>query len=341
MNGSGDMTAAFSAALESAEATPAAESSPDSTPALDTTTQAPQGEATAAATAQPETATTEPVTATAEEQPKGEPPAWRWQDILKNAREESAKEATARAKQEIEQQYSGLKDFSHFSADERAGLLVWNRALRGDPEALAQVERVNPALAAALSGKAQAIQPTEPEQEPEPDAAIQMADGSTVPVFTSEGMKRREAWLQKQLESSFAEKFKPVLTTADKLQRQEEAEARQQQSMRWAQQVLNPIKRLPYFEEFKPGIQKALAELPTEFSGNLEDVVVDVYAKLHTAKLDQLTQQGNSKAVAELQQRAVAGTTNPNTASTGSPKKFQPGVEGFKDALAHFGSDAR
>lgn len=332
------MTAAFASALESAStAEPAAETSPVSTPVETPTAETPAPAATTQAAAETETT---PESASADAPQKGEPPKWRWQDILANARETSAKEAETRVRQEVEQQYAGLKDFGGLSAEERAGLLIWNRALRGDPEALGQVERVNPSLAAAISGKAAARAP-EPVSEPEPDAAIQLADGSTVPVFTPEGMKKREAWLQQQLESRLAEKFQPLAQTAEQLRAQQEQAARQQQTLQWAQRVLHPIKRLPYFEEFKPGIQKALAELPKDFAGNLEDVVVETYTQLHQAKLDALTKDGEAKALASLQQRAVAGTTNPNSASTGSPKKFQPGAEGFKEALAHFGADAR
>jgi hypothetical protein len=333
-NGSGDMTAAFATALESASAEPAAETSPVSTP----TPETPTAETSApAATTQAAEATPEPAPASTEEKPAGEPPQWRWQDILETQRKKAAEEA----RHEVEQQYAELRDFRSMAAEERAGLLVWNRALRGDPDALAQVAQVNPSLAAAISGKSAPTQ-TQPEQEPQPDAAIQLADGSTVPVFTSEGMKKREAWLQAQLEAQLSKRFEPLAQTAEQLRAHQEAVARQQQTQQWAVSVLTPMKGWPYFDEFKPGIQKALAELPTGFDGRLEDVVASAYSSQLQAKLDALTKQGESKALASLQQRAVAGTTHPSAATASTPPTFSRGPEGFAEALRHFsGSEAR
>jgi hypothetical protein len=332
----GDISAAFESALEGAS-TPAAEASPASTP----TPETPAVETTAAATVQPATEPETPAPVTAEETPKGEPPAWRWQDILKNAREESAREAAARAKQELEQQYAGLQDFQTLSADEREGLKVWHQAMRGDPSALARVQqaaRTNPQLASALRQFVQ-VEQSQPDVEPQPDAAIQLADGSTVPVFTPEGMKAREAWMQKQLTAQLEERFKPLATTAEKLRQIEQRQELQQQTSQWAAQAIAPLTKLPYFSEFKPELAKALHALPPTASGEeMTAAVYDAYTALHTAKLTHLTTQGASQAVATLQQRAIAGTPNPSTASAATPKTFRPDAEGFKEAFSHFGA---
>ncbi len=77
-------------------------------------------------------------------------------------------------------------------------------------------------------------------------------------------MKKREAWLQSQLESSLTQKFQPVLSTAEKLRQIEEQQQRQQETQRWATSVLAPVKRLPYFEEFKPQILDAIKKRPLD-----------------------------------------------------------------------------
>lgn len=330
---SGDMTAAFSAALESASTEPAVEASPASPPVTETPPAEPNAPAaiTQAATEPPA-----PESASADKSPTGEPPVWRWQDILENARKEHDLKGYERAKQEVESQYA---DFKGLSADERAGLVVWNRALQGDPQALWQVSQVHPQLAAALSGKP-AETSQAPEPEPQPDAAIQLADGSQVPVYTPDGMRKREAWLQKQLgttlEQQLAEKFKPALSIAERLQQQDAREQQWQQELQTAARFLAPLKRLPYFEEFKPALQKALTELPKDFRGDLHDLLADTFAELSQAKFAALTKHGEAQALASIHQRTVAGTTNPNTAQATTPKKFAQSADGFADALSHF-----
>jgi hypothetical protein len=183
------------------------------------------------------------------------------------------------------------------------------------------------------------VEQSQPDVEPQPDAAIQLADGSTVPVFTPEGMKAREAWMQKQLTAQLEERFKPLATTAEKLRQIEQRQELQQQTSQWAAQAIAPLTKLPYFSEFKPELAKALHALPPTASGEeMTAAVYDAYTALHTAKLTHLTTQGASQAVATLQQRAIAGTPNPSTASAATPKTFRPDAEGFKEAFSHFGA---
>lgn len=331
---SGDMTAAFASALESADtAASAAEASPASTPAPDATTES----AAPAATTQAVESSETPESVSAEGKPKGEPPAWRWQDILENTR----KSVKAETEASIRKEYEAVQPFIGMSAEERSGLMVWNAALRGDPRALAQVAQVNPRLAAAISGRDEA--PSEPEQEPQPDAAIQLPDGSRVPVFTPEGMKKREAWLQKQLESSLTQKFQPVLSTAEKLQQFEQQQREWQGIQSHAAQLMAPLRRMPFFDEFKEGLGKALNELPADMPiDQMAQSLYDAYAKALTAKYESGTTAAKTEALASIQQRAVAGTGNPSRQGAQEPRKFKPGAAGFAEALAHFDTaDAR
>lgn len=343
MQNGGDMTAAFGAALDSATAEPSVDASPASTPATETPAAAETSAETSAATTEPPaTEAPAPASATTDDKPKGEPPAWRWQDILANTRQTVEKETAERVKREIEQQYAGLQDFQTLSAEEREGLKVWHQAMRGEPSALARVReaaKTNPQLASALKQFVPAEAP-QPDVEPQPDAAIQLADGSTVPVFTPEGMKAREQWLQKQLVAQLEERFKPLATTAEKIRQIEQQAELKQASTQWANQVIAPLTKLPYFAEFKPELSKALMGLPeTASDAEMTAAVYETYTKLHTAKLEQLTQQGKSEAVATLQQRAIAGTTNPSTAAPRTPPTYRQDVDGFAAALAdHVGA---
>jgi len=336
---SGDMATNFATALEAgfaADASPASSPTPESTPAATSP---------AAAIAQPVEQPQEAVTASTDGEAKGEPPKWRWQDILENARKEHDKLGYERAKTEYEQRLQGVQPFTDLSPQERDGLLIWNRALRGDPVALQQVAQVNPSLAAAISGRPE--KPSAPDPEPQPDAAIQMPDGSQVPVFTPQGMKAWQEWNQKHLattlESQFTEKFKPLMTTAQKLQQLEEDARVREQSTQWANQVTAPLSKLPYYDEFKPELLKALTALPeTATDSQMTSALYDTYASLHTAKVNGLTKDGETKALALQQQRAVASAPNPAAPNASTPRKFKPNAEGFAEALAHFsGAEAR
>ena len=319
-----------------AEAAAALEASSSASDTASETTPAPQkeGDTPAAATAQPagETTTVEAESASTDSTPKGEPPKWRWQDILANARETSAKEAEARLKQEHEARIAEYEN-------ERRGYEVLTAALHGDARALAMVAQADPHLAARIRG--QVGQASEPEQEPQPDAALQMPDGSTVPVFTAEGLRKRDAWLQKQMEAQLAQKFQPLMSTAERIAQAEHAARIEAENQQWARSVLAPVQRLPHFADFKPEILKAIQDLPPTHTGPLEEVVYATYERLLTAKLAESTKQAESHALASLQQRAVAGTSNPSSPGATTPAKFTPGAEGFKAALAHFGAGTR
>lgn len=341
---SGDMTAAFATALEGGSA-PAAEASPVSTPASETpSAPAETSESPAAAIAQPETpdAPQTAITASTPEEPKNEPPKWRWQDILANTRETTAKETEARIRQEVESQYGRVKAFAELPEQEIAGLNLLYRAVNGDPTArqqIAQAAKTNPAIAQAVSGIFAAESAT-PDPEPEPDAAIQLEDGTRVPVYTAEGQRKRDAWLKRQLapelSAQLRQEFAPLADAAEERRVQKAREQQWQESTQWASQVLAPVKKLPYFEEFKPQILKALSEVPKDFTGKLDDLVYDTYAQLHHAKVSGLQQTGESQALASLKQQALASTGNPSAPGVATPPTFKPGTEGFAAALAHY-----
>lgn len=331
MQQSGDMTSAFESALASAETSAVADTSPVSTPTPDSSTSvaAPAADAAAAPTTQPEAQSSEagPVSAEAEK-PKGEPPAWRWQDILENTRKSVADETAARVTQEYESRVATYEN-------ERRGYEVLTAALQGDAQALAMVAQADPSLAARLRGQAQET-PSGPEPEPQPDAAIQLPDGRQVPVFTPEGMKAWQQWNQKTTLAAMKQEFQPLMATTERLKAAEQAAEQQAQTQRWAASVLAPVQRLPHFAEFKPQILKAIQELPATHAGPLEEVVYDAYSRLFAAKLEQIPKDAEAKALASLQQRAVAGTTNPGAPTATTPGRFKTGEAGFAAALAHF-----
>jgi hypothetical protein len=277
------------------------------TPTTDAQTSEPTP---AAAIAQPE-AETQPADSASTET-TGEPPKWRWQDILANARETSAKEAEARLRQEIEQQYGWAKEFQQ---DELQGVVTWARALKSDP--VAALKHLQATLEADARYAA-ALKPQQADSEPEPD--LQAPDGTL--VYSAPQQKKRDEWLMRQLKQQLSQEFQPLRETADQLKAREQADRQKAEQMRWAADVFAPIKRMPYFEEVKADLAKALSEQANSLTAEqLREFVWDTYATLHKAKLESKAKQSESQVLANLQQRAVAATANPAAASATTPKR--------------------
>jgi len=112
----------------------------------------------------------------------------------------------------------------------------------------------------------------------------------------------------------------------------------QEHLQRWAADALMPVARMPHFADTKPQIIEALKNAPPDASAQqLRELVYDTYAKALTAR----AQQSESQTLANLQQRAVAGTVNPSAAGASQPRKFASDASGFAAALEHFSGGNR
>jgi len=334
------MTAAFSSALESASAsTPVAEAPSASTP--ETTTPATDPSAPAATT-QAAAEPTPPASANPDPQgpeKKGEPPAWRWQDILENTRKSVKEETEARVKQEVEQQYQWAKELAA-NEQERVNLLAWYRKLNSDPVAayreLQQAIEANPQYAAALKP-----QPAAPDPEPEPD--LQNTDGTL--VYSAPQLKKWQEWNAKRLMQQVQQQLQPIQHVAQTFQ-QREAQAA------YTNTVASVIARMkaadPVFEKHTKDIadlitsDARLSKLALQ-DGDPETAIEIAWGRVYRTKvLPTLHQSTEQQVLANLQQRAVAGSVNPNAPSVTTPQKFKTGQQGFVEALSHFsGVEAR
>ena len=296
----------------------------DSSPAVPATTTESPADTLAAATVQPgaEAAAQE----SGQTPAKGEPPAWRWQDILENARKTSAEEAVARVRQEVEQQYAGLNDFAKLSPTERAGLALYHRALSGDPAARAEVAQraqANPQLAQALQGLIAPPPAAAADVEPEPD--LQAPDGTL--VFSAPQLKKWQQWNAQQLTSTFQKELRPMQDVVASFQQEKATSA-------YTSTVASVIATMtaadPVFAEHKVAVSKALQADPRLMTLALGDdktaadpaMALEIaWNRVYRSTVLPVTQkQSEAQVLATLQQRAVAGTMNPAAANSGTPK---------------------
>lgn len=296
----GDAKASLALA-DSSPATPEPQTPAAETPAPAAITQAADEPST-----QVDPASTEP--------PKGEPPKWRWQDILQNARETEY----TRGRQEIEQQYQWAKDIADA---ERDGLLTWRAAMNGDPRAIAHI-KANPEAVAWLRGLVAEQAPPAADPEPEPD--LQTADGQL--VYSATRLKEWREWSNRQLTSNLKQEFQKELQPLQKV-----AQSVQQQESRsaYTQSVAGAVARMkaadPAFEKHTKDVLEQIQKDPRLSKLALDDGDPDTAIELAWARvyrdkvLPTEKKAAEQQVLANLQQRAVAGTTNPGTATTTTP----------------------
>lgn len=293
----GTMSARDALALaDSSSATPETPATPAETPA--------------AAIAQP-AGTETPADESATTPATGEPPKWRWQDILANARDTSAKEAEARVRQELDAQYGGLKDFATLDPTERNGLLVLHRAMAGDAQSRALVAQAQPSLAQSLGWiQAQA-------EDAMPEADLQTGDGT--PVYSATQQAKRDAWLENQITkkvlAQFDDRLKPV---NEVISAHQTAKAHADVAS-----VLTEMRADADFKAHEADIKatlKADAKLWALADSDPKLALELAWARVYRATVLPRRDESTKAAVlANLQQRAAAGTTNPGTATTSAP----------------------
>lgn len=300
----GDASAALAAATSSL-ATPETPASPvDSTPA--------------AATVQPTDPQTPPAESVTPDASK-EPPKWRWQDILANARETSAKEAEARVRQEVEQRYAALKPFEGMDPSELQGYRVMNAALAGDPQAIAIVKQNQQALAAL---RAIVAEQQQPQADPEPEPDLEAADGTL--VYSATKQREWREWNNRQLTSQLSKEFEAKLRPFEQVAQTFQQRETQARAFTEVGQVLGEFRADPEFKAHEHDVKAELAK--DQRLGDLADrdpkLALEIaFNRVYRAKvLPAKQQQTEAQVVANLQQRAVAATTNPAAASTATPK---------------------
>ena len=365
------MTVAFEEALTASEtdqdASPASDPTPESPasaseaspPVEPVETPAPADaptETEVAPTAQPESTDSAVVSASTEadtpatpatpaEAPAGEPPEWRWQDILSNARDTTAKETEARVRQEIEAQYAWAKDLTQASEGERQNLLSWYQVLNTDPvtalSQLSQAVDANPELKARLAAT-QGTAQTVPET-PEPQADLQNADGTL--VYSADKLKEWQDWNQQRLTQRLNQQFEERLAPLQRAASYAESQRIQTTALNEAQGAIDTFRDdadfMAHTADVKATIEQdaRLAALADHDPKAALDVA---WARVYREKVLPKKLQGNEAEVLEkLQRKATAGSVNPSAPTATTPQKFRSDEAGFAEALAHFNEAGR
>jgi hypothetical protein len=245
----------------------------------------------------------------------GEPPAWRWQDILANARTTTAKETEERVRKELE---SALKPFAGVDPGELAGYRVMQAALAGDPQAVARIKQ-NPAALSALRALVAEQQAQAADVEPEAD--LQSGDGTL--VYSAPQLKKWQQWNANQLRSEFEKKLQPIVT-----EHQQTVSERALSSYKTTTgDAIAALKaQYPEFESHRADVSAVINADPTllQLATNPETASMALKHAWQQVYLDKVLpakqSQAEAQVVASLQQRAVAATTNPATATSATPK---------------------
>lgn len=234
-------------------------------------------------------------------------------------------------------QYEWAKDLSALPDAERTNLLTWHRTLASDPVAAAtqllEALQSDPRFASQLRSQAArtlaaARGQQEPAPDPEPSFMVETGDGRV--AFDPDAFAKWRDWNKRQtsaeLRQEFQKELQPVQRVAQTFQQREEQAA-------YTSTVSSAIARMkaadPVFEQHTKDIAEAItadAKLSRLALGDKDtqpdpDTAIEIaWGRVYRAKvLPQHKSQTEQQVLADLKQRAVAGTTNPATATVTTP----------------------
>jgi len=219
------------------------------------------------------------------------------------------------------------KDLATLPEGDRHNLLTWHRTLNGDPataieqvlSAFAADPQYAPLLrshAARVLGSARATSEA-PADDPEPEADLQTPDGAL--VYSAPQQKKRDDWLARRITAELTTQFERRLGPV------QEVISAHQESKAHADvaSVLTELRGDPDFKAHEADIKATLqhdAKLWALADRDPRLALELAYARVYRTKvLPTRDEKTKADVLANLQQRAVAGTTNPGAATTSTP----------------------
>ena len=191
-------------------------------------------------------------------------------------------------------------------------------------------------LAPAIRSEAARLLGTRAQGQPEPVqmVPVQLEDGTVVQM-----PRDPNAWLaqqRSQWQAELEQKFAPALTAAEKLQKAEEHYAQAQEAKQFADAFGPELAKRPHFAELKGEIISRLAstKLETDHPAEVRAAAMGIYADLLSEKvLPGLSTKAQSQLLDSLQQKAAASNSvNPGSAAPSTPK--------FVRSFSQLGPDA-
>ncbi len=160
-----------------------------------------------------------------------------------------------------------------------------------------------------------------PAQDPEPQPDIQTDTG--VPVYSARQQALREQWFQRKLTAEFKQMVAPLQQESQRFQQLRDTAIREHQTRAFAQTTASEATEWPHFKEHVKSVVEELQKLPpgdTEAAEalNLHRAYLTVMKR---DVLPGLSGKSEQAVLANLKQKAVAGSEHPGRASTSSPTR--------------------
>ena len=203
-----------------------------------------------------------------------------------------------------------------------------------DPANRARFDQWLSSMGYVKAGAQSAPAASQPAVDAEPQPDLQQGEYKW---YSHEQQAKRDAWLQRQMESRFDKRLAPF-EAAEKTRQAEADKQRQAAEVQaWSQKHFSAVSKLPHFEANKDEIAKVFAAMPFT---TVEDLAANVRDAYHQVVMPKLTGQARTDVLSELEKKAKAGTVVPRTGVSGTPAATS-GKPDFASALkAKFAANA-
>ena len=199
------------------------------------------------------------------------------------------------------------------------------------PEHGARLRSLAAKQLAAARGQAQPS-----DEQPQPDVAITDADGRVVGhTYSSEGLAKRDAWLERQMLAKLRTELEPVTQTVQEVAKERAHLQAEAQAKAWGDTFGKDIDTMPLMDptahkENRQAVGRLVKQwcdaLPVEQANNPQVLEVLTTRAWRQLVLPKLQQTEHAQTVASLKQKAVAqveSATGTAPASIPRPKNTQ------------------
>lgn len=240
---------------------------------------------------------------------RGPIPFDRHEAILKNAREKANQEAAQRFQQEYGE---ALQELTAFRQDPGAWLSQAIAEGMANP-ALSPV--ITAAAARALAARRGQAQPT--AEEPEPQADLQLPDGT--PLMSAQRLAEWRTWNDQRLMREFDQKLAPIQEREQRIKAKEQYDAAFTDAKGRMAQVLDRVKSRSHYAEHKSAIHERIKSLMDEGVSAYEAPGI-AYAEIVETVVLPAKASAEKQALVQQAVERSKGSTAPPSAVMSSPQ---------------------